>query len=55
MMTLEQCAAELIDRNLSEVSRGSKISRPTLYKVLKGSEDINYSVYKALAEYLSKN
>jgi transcriptional regulator with XRE-family HTH domain len=53
MMKLEQVMKTLKDRNLSEVSRRTDISYPTIWRISRGlSGRVEYETVEKLSDYL---
>lgn len=54
-MTFDEVRKRLQDRNLTKVSAGSGVSRPTLIKIRdKDSENVFYSVIRKLSDYFEQ-
>ena len=55
MLALEKIQELLQDRNLSEVSRRTGLSTPTIWRIANGqSGNVGYETVKRLSDYLEK-
>jgi hypothetical protein len=54
MLTIEEIATRLQDRNLSKVADGVELSYPTVWNVARG-EMASYETVKKLSDYLEAN
>lgn len=52
MLSTEQIAEKLSDRNLSEVARRLKITRPYLSAIVNGHKKPSYELLKKISDYL---
>lgn len=56
MLTLEEIADRLKDRNLKEVSRGCDLNYFSVLRLVKNkSESVEYRTIRKLSDYLEKN
>ena len=54
MLTKEEVAERLKDRNINKVSRKVGLSLPTIYNIANGGSG-NYETVKILSDYLENN
>jgi len=54
MLTKEEVAKRLKDRNINKVSRKVGLSLPTIYNIANGGSG-NYETVKILSDYLENN